>query len=373
MKIHLLLRPTLALLLPLITVTIASSQSAAGIRYRVVDLGADNAIGNDITDCRQIVGSKDFGDVRDAAFWPNLDSSAVDLGTLPSDAGTRGYGINSHGQMVGFSFNSDFVRPVFWASSQSAPIELTGLPAGYSVASDVNVAGNIVGQVWTDTGVLPVFWSNSNTAATYLPEVSDELPFGVALSTNDSGNILGDACSPDFAECHVAFWTDPTSTPVALASPDGKFIYTDVGLSGDFAIAHALNNAGSMVGYAYNTDGSQTRAVFWGSSSSPAVILKTNGDFRNGSAEGINDRGQIVGTAYNRDFSNFHPFFWANPTKPGIDLNTVIPPNSGWELVIARSINNRGEITGGGFLNGDEAQHAVVLIPVRDCSDVGAQ
>ena len=59
-----------------------------------------------------------------------------------------------------------------------------------------------------------------------------------------------------------------------------------------------------MVGYAYNADFSATRAVFWASSSSPAVILSTTGEFSNGTAEGISDKGQIVGTAYNSDFSD---------------------------------------------------------------------
>jgi len=152
---------------------------------------------------------------------------------------------------------------------------------------------------------------------------------------------------------------------VALASPGGEFIYTDVALTGG-SVAPALNNAGSMVGFAHNADFSATRAVFWASSSSPAVILSTTGEFTNGGAEGINDKRQIVGTAFNSDFSDLHAFLWASPASQGIDLNTVIPPGSGWELIVARSINNRGEISGAGVLNGE--QHAVALIPVHGSS-----
>src|SRR5262249_44703043 len=140
-------------------------------------------------------------------------------------------------------------------------------------------------------------------------------------------------------------------------------IYTDIGFSSGFSVAPGLNNAGSMVGYAYNADFSATRAVFWANSSSPAVILSTTGEFSNGTAEGINENGQIVGTAYNGDFSDFHAFIWPSSTSQGIDLNTLIPPDLGWELVVARGINNRGEITGAGFLNG--ALHAYALIPVH--------
>ena len=124
-----------------------------------------------------------------------------------------------------------------------------------------------------------------------------------------------------------------------------------------------MNDAGNMVGVAFNADWSELRAVFWASSANPAVILSTTGEFPNGWAEGISDRGQTVGGAFNSDFSDLHAFMWPSSALPGMDLNTVIPSDSGWELLVARDINNRGEIVGTGLLNG--AEHGYVLIPVR--------
>ena len=43
------------------------------------------------------------------------------------------------------------------------------------------------------------------------------------------------------------------------------------------------------------------------------------------------------------------------------DLNNLIPPNSGWVLVLANSINNSGQITGYGTINGEN--HAFLLTP----------
>jgi probable HAF family extracellular repeat protein len=254
-------------------------------------------------------------------------------------------------------------------------MQLPGLPVGFlGQASGINPRGQIVGVFFSGdfSEQRPVFWSNSNAVAIYLPGLGDKLPLGLALSINASGNILGDGCSADFVECHVAFWSDSASAPVALASPGGDFIYTDVGLSSGFAVAHALNNAGRMVGYAYNADFSETRAVFWASSSSAPVILSTTDEFSNGTAEAINDKGQIVGTAYNPDFSDSRAFMWPNLASEGIDLNAVIRPDSGWELEVARSINNRGEITGAGIFNG--AFHGYALIPVHghSANDVGS-
>jgi probable HAF family extracellular repeat protein len=268
--------------------------------------------------------------------------------------------------MVGIDIGTAVQSAVFWADSQSAPIALTGID-GDAVAADINSAGLIVGTAIPEdgSGFFPVVWSSANAPATFLTEVSDQFPLGVTLSVNAAGNILGDACTPDLSECHVAYWADSTSTPVALASPNDKFSITDIGASSEGTVAHLLNDRGNMVGFATTADFSQLRAVYWESSSSPAVILNSSKDFPNGSAEGINNRGQIVGVCYTRDFSADHAFFWPSPNHPGIDLNTLIPANSGYEIVVARSINDRGEIAGGAFFNGGTVGHAIVLVPVH--------
>jgi probable HAF family extracellular repeat protein len=365
----------------LVTVMIASGQGRPGavkapqvpraapqVQYTVIDLGTDG-VGNQITDSGRIVGSINFGGPdRDAAFWPTPQSPPIDLGTLPGFTGSRGFGVNPRGEIVGVAYAVLSARPLFWASTQSAPMELPGLPVGFAgLASAISPVGQIVGTFFASdfSAPQPVVWPRSNAAPIYLPELSETLRFGGAISINAVGNILGDGFDEDFVESRAVFWANSASAPVALASPGGEFIYTDVALTGG-SVAPALNNAGSMVGFAHNADFSATRAVFWASSSSPAVILSTTGEFTNGGAEGINDKRQIVGTAFNSDFSDLHAFLWASPASQGIDLNTVIPPGSGWELIVARSINNRGEISGAGVLNGE--QHAVALIPVHGSS-----
>jgi probable HAF family extracellular repeat protein len=339
-------------------------QAPPPLQYIVIDLGGFAA--NTITNSGQIVGSKFFGADRHGAFWPSTQSTAIDLGTLPDFNTSRALNINPRGEIVGLAQNSDFsdVRPLFWASSQSAPIELPGLPVGLvGEAFHINPRGQIVGIFFALGGPVQraVFWPNSNATPVYLRDLSDQFPHSFASSINPSGNIIGHGCDADFVECHVAFWASSASTPVALASPGGEFIYTDIGLVNGFS--PGLNNAGSIVGYAYNSDFSETRAVFWASSASPAVILSTTDEFSNGTAEGISDKGQIVGEAFNIDFSDLHAFMWPSATSQGIDLNTLLPPDLGWELVVARGINNLGEIVGAGFLNG--MLHAYALIPVR--------
>jgi hypothetical protein len=340
-------------------------QAVPQAHYMVIELGGTRA--NDISESGQIVGQSSFDGLRRAAFWPSSEGVPVDLGNLPGLFRSTAVGINPRREIVGFGANEDFSveLPLFWASPNSAPVELPGLPTGlFSEVYDINPSGRIVGQFYSGDGSVEraVVWPDSNAAPLYLAQLSGEFPFSLAQSINASGNILGDACD-DFFECrgHGVFWANSTSAPVALASPGGEFIYTDIVLPG-----HAINGAGNMVGYAHNADFSAERAVFWASSSSPAVILSTVGEFTNAVAAGISDNGQIVGTGYNEDFSRQRPFLWPSATSQGIDLTTFFPPGSNWDLdaMFGVTVNNRGEIIGSGLFS-DGTVHNFVLIPVH--------
>ena len=67
------------------------------------------------------------------------------------------------------------------------------------------------------------------------------------------------------------------------------------------------------------------------------------------SASAINNRGLIVG------YSNSRAVVWRDGTVT--DLNSLLPANSGWELVSAKAINNRGEIVGYGEHNGQRSSN----------------
>ena len=54
-----------------------------------------------------------------------------------------------------------------------------------------------------------------------------------------------------------------------------------------------------------------------------------------------------------------HAVLWKNNKL--IDLNSLLPPNSGWLLTQANGINNRGQFVGGGIYRGKP--HAFLLTP----------
>jgi hypothetical protein len=46
-----------------------------------------------------------------------------------------------------------------------------------------------------------------------------------------------------------------------------------------------------------------------------------------------------------------------------INLNKLVPPNSGWQLLVAWRINDKGEIIGRGYFH--RTIHAFMLQPVQ--------
>src|SRR6185503_11913790 len=81
----------------------------------------------------------------------------------------------------------------------------------------------------------------------------------------------------------------------------------------------------------------------------------------------INNTGQVVGVA--RIGRGNRAFLYDDQGMH--NLNTLIPPDSGWLLTTARSINEKGQITGLGLLNGEF--HAFVLTPASSPEPAAAQ
>jgi uncharacterized membrane protein len=65
-------------------------------------------------------------------------------------------------------------------------------------------------------------------------------------------------------------------------------------------------------------------------------------------ASALNDRGQVVGNAYHK--ADEAALLWQRGKV--YELNTLVPPRSGWKLQNALAINNQGYIIGNGIHNG---------------------
>lgn len=116
----------------------------------------------------------------------------------------------------------------------------------------------------------------------------------------------------------------------------------------------ALNNHGQMAGVSVN-DGSGRIEAFIEERGTRTPLGTLGGSFS--FARDINDRGEVVGGSLTEGDENFHGFLFRDNRL--YDLNQLLDPSTGCELIQAFAINDHGEIIGIGCLSG---QDRIVLL-----------
>jgi probable HAF family extracellular repeat protein len=148
----------------------------------------------------------------------------------------------------------------------------------------------------------------------------------------------------------------------------GRTIYLPtLGGTGAFGpgnVANQINNRGQVAGVS-DLPGDKTYHAFLWAENTRILDLKTLPGDSASAALGINDSGEVVGVSLDAD-SNPRAFLWRSGRM--IDLNELAP-DSPLNLLIAHSINSRGEITGFGIDSTGDV-HAFSAIPCdRDHTD----
>jgi probable HAF family extracellular repeat protein len=309
--------------------------------YTIVDvgtLGGNVAYANGINASGRVVGSSPLRNGDSRAF---LYQAGVlhDIGFLGNSRADLSYAnaINASGLVVGFSD----VNPVtglghaFLFNGQMH--DLGTLGGDYSSAGGINALGEIVG------------WSNPpNTdyhAFTYANGKMTDIgtlggSFSVATGVNNIGQVVG--------------YSNPPNSSVVHA-----FLYTyghmyDLGMNPILApyqsIAAAINDHSQVVGYTY-TVVNNNAIVHHAFLDSAGTFLDLGGLFGpniESQAYAINNSGEVVGIfgAATGD----HGFLYRGGVVT--DLNSLLPPNSGWVLTNGAGINDKGQICGDGLHNG---------------------
>jgi probable HAF family extracellular repeat protein len=320
--------------------------------YNVIDLGTlggSSSHAYSIDDSGQIVGTAwiSSGNPHACLFDPSGGGANVDIGTLGgslSDARS----INNS-QIVGMAYDtSDHPRACLFRSSRTEiNLDLGTLGGNDSWADSINDSGQIVGTAYNNSGY--------KRACLFDPTgIGINLDLGTlggseswAYSINNRGQIVGGALSTD----------NPSDPHACLFDSNGSGFNIDLGtLGGNVSVACCINGSGQIVGGADNSDGLGRACIFDPTGGKDNIDLGTLGG-SSSLAWSINDRGQIVGTA------GGHACLF-DPTGgcDNIDLSSLIDPFSGWKLVYAYSINNKGWIVGRGK-NPYGSYHAFLLIP----------
>lgn len=298
----------------------------------------------------------------------------IPLGFAPGGTESIGVYINNAGQAVSFGFNDipDPYAPIpagvqdrtfLWFRGQAIDIGTLGgpdaLPGG---GCDLQRPNTVVGASYTsvtpnpNTGVPtqdPFLWDNGTMID--LGNLGGTL--SMAQCANDGREVIGSSNLPGDQVSHAFLWRNGHIQDLGtLGRPVSEAIW--------------INDAGVIAGTADLPTPNTHDAVRW--KNGKILDLGTvNGDMCS-RALAINADGVIVGGS--SDCVSFlHAFVWKEG-GPMLDLNTLIPPGSGLELLSATNINARGEILvktappGTPPMFDEDIGHVALLIPCDDDS-----
>ncbi len=349
----------------LAALALSLSRPAAADGYAITDLGTlpgkDNSFvwqqsvndrgevavyANNVPDPNAFFSDETF-------LWSN--GTITPLPGLPGATSTICYSLNNRGQGVGYSRQEGgFQHALLW--DKGVRIQLPELPGDTrSNTYTLNEAGQVCGfsrhpdpnlpfqirhaTVWTKVG--------HTYQVTRLPGLTSGDAYDQAFSINNNGQVCGESGAQSGME-HAVLW-------------DKNGIHDLGTLGGPTSTAVSINDKGQMAGFADSSLG-LTLPFFYDNGVMQPLDIPAGDIF--GLAQSINIQGQSVGFSVT-DFSDLaagHALLW---DKHGVmtDLQTKIPADSGWQLVQACGINNRGQISGFGLHDGQI--RAFLLTPVH--------
>ncbi|MDB4915256.1 MAG: hypothetical protein JWM95_2900 [Gemmatimonadetes bacterium] len=142
-------------------------------------------------------------------------------------------------------------------------------------------------------------------------------------------------------------------------------LMSDLGtLGGTNSRGYGINSAGQTTGYSSVAGNAESHAFLYSGG-----VMSDLGDLGGSYSEGfaINSSGEVAGYSYLAGDAIFHAFLYSGGVMT--DLNGLLPSGSGWDLEIAYGINDSGQITGAGVIDGEI--HAFVLTPTTVAPEPG--
>jgi probable HAF family extracellular repeat protein len=247
-------------------------------------------------------------------------------------SGEIGGEINNGGGLdSGYLYNGTLTKlptlPGPYTNSFPLGINASGVAVGVSLFNNSTGAG---GHAFLYDGTMQDIGTPTGTT------------YDIADGINASGNAIVWAGSPVKTTSGTKSTLITSQELTLLASGPGGLIIGEPSVG--FTVGHA---------YFYNTDLAQFTdlGTLGGAASVPL---------------GINDDNDVVGTSLTAG-GDYHAFLDNGVSM--VDLNSLLPDNSGWTLITADAINDKGDIAGFGTLNGN--YQAFLLTPGGTISGTG--
>jgi probable HAF family extracellular repeat protein len=223
----------------------------------------------------------------------------------------------------------------------------------FSIATDINSDGRIVGYSNNSEGRLHAYHWDHENGMVDLGSLSTGRSY--AYSINDAGRVVGWSQVEGMSGYRAFKWKEETGIAELEGNP---------GLP---SVAYAINNAGNICG-ASGTLWNVLRAALW--TTDDVIDLGTIADMSFSSGQDLNDIGHVVGWSYPAarcKVRSGQAVIWDRQNGMQ-DLNTLISPDSGWQLHKAMGVNNDGRIVGCGTFEG--RQQSFLLTPEDYATDV---
>lgn len=336
-----------ALLLALTLLILPSPATAA----TVVDLGymvpsAVNVHGVVVGDTFDPIDDQEPGH---AAMW-----SGGALTPLPETPGAElsdALAISDTGRIVGLEYiDSNTVHAVYW-DGLAGPVTISPLSTDFdfSQALDVDANGTVVGSVSLNDGP-PHYLGFLFTPGSPITLVGagdltpDAGSAQVGAISGDGTTLLGEVEGADAADGYY-LWSAATpgaaGTKLDLTPPRSGFSILSGALYAPLLIQNTLARDGAVFGW----KGPDDARTWWlrTKDGTQTQIVGLAGH------NGINAKHVVVGTVQTGSgLADIRAAKWDPVTRQVTDLNTLLPPDSGWLLYVAIAISDAGDIVGVG-------------------------
>jgi probable HAF family extracellular repeat protein len=229
-----------------------------GVMHALPTLGGNNGQASAINNRGRVVGYAENG-VVDSTCPAGVTNSRVDLpvlwdtgkaqplSTIGNDPDGVAFGINNHGQAVGYSGTCTAANyAVLWENGAITPLADLGTPG--AIAFEINDRGQIVGQGVNSDGVsLATLWENNTVTSLGGGDLPPGDVASFATSINNRGQVVGSSFDSSSSWSHGLLWQNGVMYDLNTLFPASTHLFV--------VNASNINESGQIAGMAVEMAG----------------------------------------------------------------------------------------------------------------------